>query len=396
MSTSDAEAHGKGFVRSSEASALLEQLRGIRQRFGAFGVNAWGDLATRARSSGLPPAENVQVSELIAEGTAALKNLERAHDALVSARGEEQANRAQSMLLELAMSADEGDRFLRSLAVSGSEYGIPLEATRAYQHQLGELRTLRALLTAEKRVAAAPGPPAAKRKVTVLIHGIRSEGPWGERVARIIDSGDTHASVIRYGYLDVFRFLIPQLRSATINGLFKKLEPILHDKMVDRVSVVAHSFGTYAIACILLEHSYVRLHRLVLCGSIIPTEFPWDRVKGQLEDRVLNECGTRDIWPILAASMTVGFGPSGTFGFGTWNVRDRFHRFRHSDFFETEFVKRAWLPFLTHGEVVEAEDDWTRRAPPWWQSALARTPLWLVLLALLVASASWGLLAALK
>jgi hypothetical protein len=65
---------------------------------------------------------------------------------------------------------------------------------------------------------------------------------------------------------------------------------------------------------------------------------------GEKRDAIINECGIRDVWPVLAQSVTWGYGSTGTFGFGVQNVRDRFHPSGHSAFFDKNFVRDYWLP----------------------------------------------------
>jgi hypothetical protein len=147
---------------------------------------------------------------------------------------------------------------------------------------------------------------------------------------------------------------------------------------------VAHSFGTYAIARILAEEADIRIHRLVLCGSIIPAEYRWDLAASRIATDTVNECGSRDIWPLLATACTWGYGPSGTFGFGAAYVTDRFHDFRHSDFFSEDFAQKFWLPLFLDGQIVDSS--FNRPTPASWQNLLPRLPLRWAAVALLPAA----------
>lgn len=230
--------------------------------------------------------------------------------------------------------------------------------------------------------------------VVVLLHGIRTEAPWAEMVRQVLAA---HAPGIRvfpfrYGYFDVFRFLSPVgTRRRPAEMVVRRLRVLKEEFPGVPLSVVAHSFGTYTIARILDDETDIRLHRLLLCGSIIPQDYRWDKVSDRIDEEVVNDCGARDVWPVLARAGTWGFGPSGTFGFGHPAVRDRFHDFRHSDFFDPDFVRRFWVPYLVDGEIVASEWEAARPTPPWWMSALRLVRLPVVALVLAVALVGWGL-----
>jgi len=227
--------------------------------------------------------------------------------------------------------------------------------------------------------------PAVK-PIVVLIHGIRTHASWAEMVAAVTEPAcGVRVIPLRYGYFDVFRFLCPFFtRNAPIQRIVRELRDIRADNPTSEISVIAHSFGTYALVKALAERE-VRLHRVILCGCIVAEDFRRADYRSQLgADDILNDCGTHDIWPVLARSVTWGYGASGTFGLGTTGVRDRFNKFSHGDYFNREFVEQYWVPFLKTGEVRPTDWEKERNTPPWWQSALSWFPLKYLLLALLI------------
>lgn len=226
--------------------------------------------------------------------------------------------------------------------------------------------------------------------IVVLIHGIRTQGSWGEMVDAVLEStGPAKVIPIKYGYFDVFRFLCPIFtRSAPVQKILRELRHLRAEHPTAKISVIAHSFGTYAIMKALQEREII-LHRLILCGSIIPESFNRAEFRSQLgSDEVLNDCGTHDIWPVLAKSVTWGYGATGTFGFGTVGVRDRYSKFGHSDYFNKQFVTDFWSPYVHEGRIVPTEWERTRTTPPLWMSLLAWFPL-KYLIALLLCVAVW-------
>jgi hypothetical protein len=169
----------------------------------------------------------------------------------------------------------------------------------------------------------------------------------------------TRVPPLSYGRFDAIRFWFPfGTRKAPIKKLLRRIRDARVRFPKAKLSVIAHSFGTYAIGKILKDNPDIRLHRLILCGAIIPAEFRWDQIPHSVETEIINDCGIRDIWPVLAQSTTFGYGPSGRFGFGTPGVRDRYHDFGHGGFFKEKFVSDFWLPWFRSGNFVKS------KAPP--------------------------------
>jgi hypothetical protein len=194
----------------------------------------------------------------------------------------------------------------------------------------------------------------------LLIHGIRDFGEWQSMVSdALADLPDTRTIPLKYGRFDAFRFWFPfWTRRGPINKLLWRIRDARKQFPNSIISVIAHSFGTYAIGIILDENPDIRMHRLILCGGILPSDFRWDKLSERVETEILNECGIKDIWPVIAESTTFGYGSSGRFGFGAPGVWDRYHNFGDGGFFDEEFVCRFWLPWFKEGRIVNAD------APP--------------------------------
>ena len=238
--------------------------------------------------------------------------------------------------------------------------------------------------------AKTPVESGQKRRshVVMLIHGIRTQAEWQNRVAAILES-DPSIRVVptRFGFLDVLRFLIPFeiVRRGPVTRITKLIRDELSRKP-EKLSIIAHSFGTFIVSQILEEESDIELHRVILCGSIIADNFNWARHKGQfgirdtLDWQIINDCGMRDIWPVFAQSVTWGYGSSGRFGFGHGRVKDRFHAVGHSDFFSAEFVREYWLTFISQGQIAEGMLE--RPTTPLWVSLMTVVKLKYFLLVL--------------
>jgi formylglycine-generating enzyme required for sulfatase activity len=240
----------------------------------------------------------------------------------------------------------------------------------------------------------------SQRTVVILIHGIRTAAWWQDRVASILET-DANVTVIplKYGYFDILRFWCPFriCRNGPIERLRQELEGIRENYRDARVVVFAHSYGTYALSQILLENPYFKFDRIILCGSIIRENFDWRRVENQIlspnkRDAIINECGLRDVWPVFARSASWGYGATGTFGFGTYGVRDRFHPLTHSEFFKSEFVRKYWVPAVADTPPVPTSGTADQGTPAWFR--FLRAPIrWLLVLGIpaLLAVIAWAI-----
>lgn len=228
----------------------------------------------------------------------------------------------------------------------------------------------------------------APRQLVLLIHGIRTRAEWQTRIRALFEDGDTTVvELIGYGYFDAFSFWFPfLLRLIPVGMVHRKIRDSmrLHAGEGRQLLILAHSFGTYAVAHILRDDPDIRPTRLLLCGSIVRERFRWDQLPNRPRG-VLNEVGSRDIWPILAKSLSWGYGATGTFGFQAPGIRDRYHDVGHSDYFKGDFPERFWVPWIRHHEYVATPYETAERPPtPLLKSWLAALPLqWMASVVLL-------------
>ena len=227
-------------------------------------------------------------------------------------------------------------------------------------------------------------PEASVHTVVVLLHGIRTHAVWQERIAVLLkDKDGVEVIPVGYDYFDAFRFWCPILtRRKPIEKILRELRQVMIRHRAAKVCVLAHSFGTYAIAKILETQGDIKIHRLALCGSIISTDYRWD-LRPNPPGGIVNDCGTRDIWPVLAKSLSWGYGPTGTFGFKSVAAKDRFHNLDHSGFFSEDFAKTYWVPFLCEGVICESTWSARRPNPSKFLTLLAWLPLYWIFLCIM-------------
>lgn len=122
----------------------------------------------------------------------------------------------------------------------------------------------------------------------VLIHGIRTRAVWQDRIRRVLKSDSVDVNTANYGYFDIVSFLVPGwLRNRAVRKIEGQLRHVLSLKQP--VTVIAYSFGSYAIAKILEKNPDIALKRLILCGAIVADDYKWDRISKQLRNDIVNE-----------------------------------------------------------------------------------------------------------
>jgi len=151
-----------------------------------------------------------------------------------------------------------------------------------------------------------------------------------------------------------------------------------------KMSVIAHSFGSFVTARILESEFDLEWHRIILCGSVVREDFPLEQHLKRFDWPIVNEIGTKDCWPALARAVTWGYGSVGSYGFLSPAVNDRWHSgFRHSDFLTERFCKEFWIPFLRTGELARGDAPSPLPLPC---RAFTRLPLrWIMLVAVIAA-----------
>lgn len=221
----------------------------------------------------------------------------------------------------------------------------------------------------ERRLAETmPFLPAAflpqRKHVVVLLHGMNTNAEWQEALAEAIrNSSHIEPLVVGYGNFHPVKFWLPYVfRRGRIKKVLKDLRGIRDDNPDADISIVAHSFGTYIVCKMIAAHSDIKFHRILLCGSIVDTDYDWHAVSKQFNGVAINDIGRRDIWPSMAKALSWDYGDSGCIGFQHSLVRDRHFTYGHSGFLNARHMQKYWLPYLLDGKVVASRYSSKRKA----------------------------------
>jgi len=238
-------------------------------------------------------------------------------------------------------------------------------------------------------------------KVICPLHGIRTLAVWQKGLADLASSRGWVCRLDRwsYGRFSILAFFTPWTREAMLGWLRRQYDLEMHDRRLILTggrppSVVAHSFGTYILGYTLLRFDFIRFDKVILCGSILPPDFPWDQLieRGQVQ-AVRNEFGVRDPWVRWVRWFVRGTGPSGVVGFTGQHPRleeDEFD-FGHRDYFGLDHMEDRWVPFLDRPapEIARVQGGpripRPKTVPPWGLYAVVAA----LVLAVIVSLALW-------
>jgi hypothetical protein len=204
-----------------------------------------------------------------------------------------------------------------------------------------------------------PKSTAVGTHVVVLVHGIRDYALWQDSIRSTLEGAGFKAELTNFNRFNLIKFLLPIwfFRRQAIEDVWRQIRIIFQNNPNTPISVIAHSFGTFVISHLMKEEFDLKFHRIIFCGSVVPYNFSYEQIQDRFVAPILNEVGTRDIWPALAESITSGYGSAGTYGFRRPLVRDRWHNGAgHGYFLDAAFCRKYWVPFLSSGRIVEGSD----------------------------------------
>jgi pimeloyl-ACP methyl ester carboxylesterase len=147
-------------------------------------------------------------------------------------------------------------------------------------------------------------PRLEVQEVVFVVHGIRDEGFWTQKIARdVIKEGRKSGRVFAheastYGYLGMLPFLSPWKRRQKVEWLMNKYtESLLRYPNAKKFHYVGHSNGTYLVAKAIEKYPCCQFSRVVFAGSVVRSTFDWERyIKSSPAqvDEVLNYAATSD------------------------------------------------------------------------------------------------------
>lgn len=203
-------------------------------------------------------------------------------------------------------------------------------------------------LSTEVTVPSSAPPSPWRNRLIVTVHGIRTLGGWQEEleaIARSPGSGIDNAQFrnVKFGFFSFITYAVPPLRFIKVKWFVKELEKLLERDSWDRIDIVAHSFGThmtaYGLRHLIKKTPQLKIHTVILAGSVLKETFPWDDLIGRQIRRLVNECGIKDNVLVINQLFVPLSGSAGRFGFaGATHSRNcnRFYPVGHSGYFQAD------------------------------------------------------------
>ncbi len=144
-----------------------------------------------------------------------------------------------------------------------------------------------------------------EKKVVVTVHGVMTRGKWQKDLTPYLARYNLIPYHLDYGFFGVWFFLLPFTREPKVGWLQRQLDTIIEKERCERVSVIAHSFGTYLTTEVLSrEPTQKRFDRIVLTGSIVLEGYDWaNHFANRRVFAVRNEIATKD-WVVGLAAWT--------------------------------------------------------------------------------------------
>lgn len=119
----------------------------------------------------------------------------------------------------------------------------------------------------------------SRPKIVVTIHGIRTGGLWQKKITPYLAQHGLIPYHIDYGWFSALKFFFRPFRDRQLQNVREELRDLIDRTGVRRVSVIAHSFGTFLVmAALESDNGELRYDRIVLTGSILPRDYDWKYV----------------------------------------------------------------------------------------------------------------------
>jgi pimeloyl-ACP methyl ester carboxylesterase len=247
-------------------------------------------------------------------------------------------------------------------------------------------------------------PPQIDPTVTdgiFVIHGIRDDGYWTNRIAKRLKERAPRACVLKtrtptYGYFAMLPFVLPWIRRQKVEWFMDQYVGARAQFPNAEISFIGHSNGTYLAARALKDYDDASFKNIFFAGSVVQRNYPWRAfVEAGRVKQFHNVRAARD-WVVALLPKSVehlSFFDMGGAGFDGFDEAGTHPRITQAEHFANgnhsgAMVETQWdhiADFIVAGKVPEEipiKDFVPER--PCWLRGLAATHLFLPLIIILV------------
>lgn len=232
------------------------------------------------------------------------------------------------------------------------QYGFDRKAVlkQALSSSKESLRGLEVIPADEKFFVENP----AIENVVFVIHGIRDQGFWTQKIARrvrtlaakeatapnaVLASCEWATETSSYGYFPMLPFLLPWYRRNKVEWLMDQYTEALARYPNAEFSYVGHSNGTYLIAKALELYPCCKFKNVVFAGSVVRVGYDWEKLLDANQPRVKNVLNL-----VATSDWVVAFFPKLFQVFGWQDLgsagHDGFKAFKNSNgLFQVQYLK---------------------------------------------------------
>ena len=276
------------------------------------------------------------------------------------------------------------------------------ERKRKIQEAFGDEATIDRLKRTNPVLAS--NRDEAVTAIVFVLHGIRDLGDWTASFQEPLEreylkarggTGKLYVHRPSYGRFGMGPFLVLGRRQRNVRWFMDEVtELTARFPNMEEIHFIGHSNGTYILASALEKYRTLKVKRVVLAGSVIRQDFPWNRFVGRVAE-VRNYVASRDLvvglfprffeLPFVAA-LNPDIGSAGFNGFNDATVRQwqtKFITGGHGAALVPENVPSV-VEFIVYGTRKDVAKLCTEKQPGWAEFFSNMCwAVWIVLVAIL-------------
>lgn len=199
-------------------------------------------------------------------------------------------------------------------------------------------------------------------QVTILVHGVNTQGEWQNKVAEHLESDSHKVITFKYSHYSPLKIAFNVTRKSQVKWFMKEFEKALINNPKSEFNIICHSFGTYLALRTMEEtkiDSLIKFNNIILLGSVMPRNYDFSPIENKfLPNAIINDCGINDLPLILSKLFCFNLGNAGRVGFHTTSgiLVNRYFNAGHSIFDDVpQYFENYWKSYLDGNPLPEGQ-----------------------------------------